>query len=150
MICMMLIGGSPGSTAGGFKTTSLAVVFLCLRSVFKKQEGIEGFHRRVPAETLRNAVTILTLYIVLFLTGSILICLFDNVALTDSLFECASAIGTVGLTLGITTTLSLPSHLILILLMYFGRVGGLTMLYAVSNGHNPAPSQMPQEKISVG
>lgn len=150
MICMMLIGGSPGSTAGGFKTTSLAVVFLCLRSVFKKQEGIEGFHRRVPAETLRNAVTILTLYIILFLTGSILICLFDNVALTDSLFECASAIGTVGLTLGITTTLSLPSHLILILLMYFGRVGGLTMLYAVSNGHNPAPSQMPQEKISVG
>ena len=150
MICMMLIGGSPGSTAGGFKTTSLAVVFLCLRSVFKKQEGIEGFHRRIPADTLRNAVTILTLYIVLFLTGSILICLFDNVALTDSLFECASAIGTVGLTLGITTTLSLPSHLILILLMYFGRVGGLTMLYAVSNSHNPSPSQMPLEKISVG
>ncbi|WP_434310829.1 TrkH family potassium uptake protein [Hominifimenecus sp. rT4P-3] len=150
LILLMLVGGSPGSTAGGFKTTSLAVVLLCLRSVFKKQANIEVFHRRIPSETLRNAVTLLTLYIILFLTGSALLCLIDGISLRDALFECASAIGTVGLSLGITSTLSLPSHLILIALMYFGRVGGLTMLYAVSSGHTPAPSQMPQEKISVG
>lgn len=150
MILLMLTGGSPGSTAGGFKTTSLAVVFLCLRSVFRKQSGVEGFHRRLPLDTVRDTITILALYAVLFLASSIAICCLDPVSLEESLFECASAIGTVGLTLGITPELSLPSHLILIGLMYFGRVGALTILYAVSSRTAPAPSQMPQEKISVG
>ncbi len=147
---LMLIGGSPGSTAGGFKTTSLSVAFLCVFSVFRKKSGVGGFHRQISPDTVRDAVTILTLYGVLFFLGSIAICCIDSVTMAESLFECASAIGTVGLTLGITPDLSLPSHLILIGLMYFGRVGGLTILYAMSSGTNPASSQMPQEKISVG
>ncbi len=147
---LMLIGGSPGSTAGGFKTTSLSVAFLCVFSVFRKKSGVSGFHRRISSDTLRDAVTILTLFATLFFAASIAICCIDSVTMEESLFECASAIGTVGLTLGITPDLSLPSHLILIGLMYFGRVGGLTILFAMSSGTNPAPSQMPQEKISVG
>lgn len=150
LILLMLIGGSPGSTAGGFKTTSLAVIFLCTRSVFLRTESIRVFHRRIPWELLRSTITILTLYIVLFLSGGLLICELDNVPLSSALFECASAIGTVGLSLGITSTLSFSSRLILIFLMYVGRVGGLTMLYAVMNTRPPAPGQMPVEKITVG
>ncbi|WP_367924136.1 TrkH family potassium uptake protein [uncultured Ruthenibacterium sp.] len=148
-ILLMLIGGSPGSTAGGTKTTSLAMVFLCIRSVFQRRDSIQCFGRRVPPEVLRSTCTILTLYAVLFLSGSVALCLIDDVTMSQALFECASAIGTVGLSTGITAQLSAPSQLILIFLMYFGRVGGLTLIYAVASGHLPAPSQMPQEKIKT-
>lgn len=149
-ICLMLIGGSPGSTAGGFKTTTLAMLVLCIRSVIQKKESIQGFGRRIPPEVLRSGVSIFTLYLVLFLTGGTIISCIDGVSLSSALFESASAIGTVGLTVGITRDLSDISHIILILLMYFGRVGGLTMIYAVTAGHMPSPAQLPQEKITVG
>lgn len=149
-ILLMLIGGSSGSTAGGVKTTSLLLLLLCVRSSVQNRDSVQAFHRRLPPEILRNTITILTLYVVLFLTGSVLICCIDGIALSAALFECASAIGTVGLSLGVTGDLSAASRLILILLMYFGRVGGLTMLYAVANRRAPVPSQMPQEKITVG
>ena len=99
---------------------------------------------------LRSGVSIFTLYLVLFLTGGTIISCIDGVSLSSALFESASAIGTVGLTVGITRDLSDISHIILILLMYFGRVGGLTMIYAVTAGHMPSPAQLPQEKITVG
>lgn len=150
MILLMLIGGSPGSTAGGFKTTTFAVFILSVKSVFKRKDSLQCFGRRLPPEALRGAVTLFTLYIGLFLTGGILISSIDQVPLSQSLFETASAIGTVGLSLGITADLSMVSRCILIFLMYFGRVGGLTMIYAVANGQIPAPSQLPQEKITVG
>ena len=149
-ILLMLIGGSPGSTAGGAKTTSLAMIFLSVRSVFQRRDSIQCFGRRLPPEVLRSTCTILTLYATLFLTGSIGLCLLDGVSMPQALFECASAIGTVGLSMGITADLSAPSHVLLILLMYIGRVGGLTMIYAVASGHRPAPAQMPQEKITIG
>ena len=150
MTLLMLIGGSPGSTAGGFKTTALAMLFLCIRAAFQRRDSVQGFQRRIPPEVLRHTVSLLTLYITFFLAGGILICCMDGVSLTAALFECASAVGTVGLSLGITGELSLSSRFILILLMYFGRVGGLTMLYAVASNHAPVPAQLPQEKIAVG
>ena len=149
-LLLMLIGGSPGSTAGGFKTTTLMVLLLAARAVFRRKESMQSFGRRIPADILRNAAAIFFLYLVLFLTGGVLICCIDGVPLLDALFETASAIGTVGLTVGITPTLSVPSHLILIFLMYFGRVGGLTMVFALMPGKAPAPTQLPQEKIPVG
>ena len=151
LILLMLVGGSPGSTAGGFKTTTLATFLLSVRAVFQKRENIQCFGRRLPPATLRSAVSICTLYAVLFLTAGVLIAAWDGVPLSCALFETASAIGTVGLSLGITPELSGLSRLVLILLMYFGRVGGLTMMYALlSTSHVPAPAQLPMEKIAVG
>ena len=149
-ILLMLIGGSPGSTAGGFKTTTLATFFLSIRAVFQGRESVQCFGRRLPPETLRSAVTIFTLYVALFLLGGVALCAIDGVSMTEALFETASAVGTVGLSLGITPSLSLASRMILIFLMYFGRVGGLTMIYALIAGHTRSPAQLPQEKITVG
>lgn len=150
MTILMVIGGSPGSTAGGFKTTTLAILFLGIRAVYRRRDAAHCFGRRVPDEAFRSASAIFLLYLLLFLLGGSLICCIDGVSLMAALFEAGSAIGTVGLTLGITAELSLPSHLILIALMYFGRVGGLTMLYAVTAGGSPTVSQYPLERVTVG
>ena len=150
MILLMLIGGSPGSTAGGFKTTTLAVLFLTSFAVFFRKEDVQCFGRRIPSETVKNAATILFLYMSLFLLGGVVISCVDQVPLMGALFETSSAIGTVGLSLGLTPQLSLFSHMILILLMFWGRVGGLTLIFAVVSGHRFTKSKLPQEKITIG
>lgn len=152
MLCTltMLVGGSPGSTAGGFKTTSLAVLVLCVASVLRQRDSIQVFSRRFPPVVLRHTATLVTLYAGLFLAGAMAICEWDGVPLSAALYETASAIATVGLTVGITPGLGLASHLVLMFLMYFGRVGGLTLLYAVAGAH-PAPhGTLPEEKVNVG
>lgn len=149
-ILLMLTGGSPGSTAGGFKTTTLAVLVLSAWAVFRRRSNAECFGRRLPDAVLRNASAIFWLYLTLFFLGGALICCIDSVPLLDALFESASAIGTVGLSIVGTANLSVPSHLILIFLMYFGRVGGLTMIYAVTAGNLSVSSQYPQESVTVG
>lgn len=150
MMLLMLIGGSPGSTAGGFKTTTLAVLLLTSFAVFFRKEDVQCFGRRIPAETVKNAATILFLYMSLFLLGGIMISCVDQVPLMGALFETSSAIGTVGLSLGMTPQLSLFSHMLLILLMFWGRVGGLTLIFAVVSGHRVTKSKLPQEKITIG
>lgn len=150
IILLMLVGGSPSSTAGGFKTTTLAALFLCIRSVFRNQDSIRCFGRRFPPEVLRHAATLFSLYLFLFLAGGAAISYTENIPMLTALFETASAIGTVGLSLGITPELGVFSHCILAFLMFFGRVGGLTLIYAMSGAHTPAPSQVPQEKITIG
>ena len=150
MMLLMLIGGSPGSTAGGFKTTTLAVLLLTSFAVFFRKEDVQCFGRRISAETVKNAATILFLYMSLFLLGGIMISCVDRVPLMGALFETSSAIGTVGLSLGLTPQLSLFSHMLLILLMFWGRVGGLTLIFAVVSGHRVTKSKLPQEKITIG
>lgn len=149
MVLLMVIGGSPGSTAGGIKTTTLAVSLLCVRSAFRSQEGIQCFGRRIPQDILRNAVAILSMYLVLLFSCAFLLTWLEQTTMMESLFESASAVATVGLTLGITSELGVLSKLLLILLMYIGRVGGLTMLYALTNGRKPA-ALLPQERVTVG
>ena len=149
-ILLMLTGGSPGSTAGGFKTTTFAVLILSAIAVFRKRRSAQCFGRRIQEPALQNACAIFLLYILLFLTGGMLICCADQVPLMDALFEAASAIGTVGLSLGGTARFSAFSRWILIFLMYFGRVGGLTMIYALTAGNSVAASQFPQEPVTVG
>lgn len=150
IILLMLIGGSPGSTAGGFKTTTLAVLLLTSFAVFFRKEDVQCFGRRIPSETVKNAATILFLYMSLFLLGGVVISCVDQVPLMGALFETSSAIGTVGLSLGLTPQLSLFSHMLLILLMFWGRVGGLTLIFAVVSGHRFTKSKLPQEKITIG
>lgn len=149
VILLMLIGGSPGSTAGGIKTTTFALAFLCVRSAFQNQESIQCFSRRIPYDILRNAMAIITMYVTLLFTGAVFITCLEGTTLMEAVFETASAVATVGLSLGITGSLGTLSKLILILLMYFGRVGGLTMLYALTN-HKKLPVLFPQERITVG
>lgn len=150
MIVLMLIGGSPGSTAGGMKTTTIAVLFSSALSVFRKQDSAHFFGRRVPDSTVKNAATILLMYVTLFLGGGMIISYIEEVPLVSALFETSSAIGTVGLSLGLTPTLGMVSRIILILLMFFGRVGGLTLIFAALSERNSFGSRYPQEKITVG
>lgn len=150
IILLMLIGGSPGSTAGGMKTTTLAVLLSTAFCVFRHKEHTHFFGRRIAEDTVRNAATILTMYVVLFLFGGIVISNVEHLPLMDCLFETASAIGTAGLTLGITPNLGLLSHSILIILMYFGRVGGLTIIFAALSAKRGNSYMLPQEKLTVG
>ena len=147
---LMLIGGSPGSTAGGIKTTTIVILILSVRATLRRQHALECFQRRIDDDALRKAVSLLLIYLSFFITAALLIAWLDNVTLTSAAFEAASAIGTVGLSLGITADLSVPSQLILIFLMYFGRVGCLTMLYAFAESHAIVPSKLPLEKVVVG
>ena len=150
IILLMLIGGSPGSTAGGMKTTTLAVLICSARSVFKRRETIRCFGRRIDVDAVRSASTILMLYLVLSIAGGMLISWMEQLPVLTGLFEAASAIGTVGLTLGVTPQLGTASRAVLIALMFFGRVGGLTLIFAAASGKRPYAARLPREKITVG
>ena len=150
MILLMLIGGSPGSTAGGMKTTTFAVLLANIVATYRQQDSAHFFDRRVDYNAIKLASTILTMYIALFFLGGIFISAYENLPLSFCLYETASALGTVGLTLGITPQLHVPSQLILILLMYLGRVGSLTLMYAALSGKKAVNSKLPLEKITIG
>lgn len=150
MIILMLIGGSPASTAGGMKTTTVAVLFASSAAVFKRKKFSSMFGRRISSDSIQNAGAILLLYITLFSFGGMLISRIEGLPLIRCLFETASAIGTVGLTTGITPGLSLLSRGILVFLMYVGRVGGLTLIFAAVSAGNPGKGILPEEKITVG
>ncbi len=150
MIILMLVGGSPGSTAGGMKTTTFAVILSTVGSVFRREEHTHLFGRRVEEGTVRNAAAVLTMYLTLFLAGGLVISRIEELPLLTCLYETASAVGTVGLTLGITPKLGMISRSILILLMYLGRVGGLTLVFAALSGHQGNTVRLPRGKITVG
>ena len=150
MILLMLIGGSPGSTAGGMKTTTFSVLILNAIATFRSQENAGAFGRRLEYHVIKNAATIAMLYFALFFGGGIAISVYEGLPLLNCLYEAASAVGTVGLTLGITPELHVFSQVVLIILMYLGRVGGLTLIYAVFSGRNKGNAKLPLEKISVG
>ena len=150
IVGLMLIGGSPGSTAGGMKTTTAAVLIANAVTVFRRKEDAHFFGRRLESGAVRNASTILLLYLVLFVSGGIVISLAEGLPVGACLFEAASAIGTVGLSMGITPALGAVSRTVLILLMFFGRVGGLTLIYAALSGTKRVSYKLPQERITVG
>lgn len=150
VILLMLIGGSPGSTAGGMKTTTIAVLLATSLSVFRRKEDAHFFGRRIENETIRNAATIFLMYIILCLLGGFAISTMEKLPLLTCLYETASAIGTVGLTLGVTPQLGAASQIILILLMYAGRVGGLTLIFAAVSGKRESAVRFPKEKLTVG
>lgn len=149
-VLLMMIGGSPGSTAGGMKTTTMAVLLFSSLAVFRRKEEAECFGRRIDMKTIRYAATILLLYMAMMLAGGILISRLEGLPLLTCMFESASAVGTVGLTLGITQQLCAASRLILVLLMFFGRVGGMTLVFAALAEGRYTASKLPLEKITVG
>lgn len=150
IICLMLIGGSPGSTAGGLKTTTFAVSLLSVFTTFRRRKSVECFKRRIDDEVVRTAFCVMILYLLLSLVCTLVISSVENMPVLTALFEVASAIGTVGLSLGVTPGLGVVSQILLILLMIFGRAGSLTILLAFTSARQTSPSQLPTEKLQVG
>ena len=150
MIILMLIGGSPGSTAGGMKTVTVAVLFKNAIASFKRKEDPECFGRRIESGTVKTATTLFLMYFTLCFMSAAVISMVEDLPFGVCIFETASAVGTVGLTLGITPGLGVISQVILILLMFLGRVGGLTIIYAALSGSTKKLTKLPKESITVG
>ena len=126
-IFFMLIGGSSGSTAGGLKTVTFVVLLVFLWNRLRGRRTVSVFHRTISDEQVLNAITIFALMVMLAFSGAAFICATSQVGFADSLFETVSALGTVGLTAGVTPRLSVVSRFMIMLFMYFGRVGLLTI-----------------------
>ena len=150
MVVLMLIGGASGSTAGGMKMNTVGVLFANLGAIFRRRNEVEAFGRRIDPATVRQAAVIVTMYLTLFIGGGVAISAIEGLPIGSCLYESASAVATVGLTLGITPSLGVASQLILTVQMYLGRVGGLTLIYAALANPDTTPSRLPQEKVSVG
>ena len=148
---LMLIGGSSGSTAGGLKTATVAVLLLALRSGLTGREQVTFRGRAIPYGRVLNAMTLALVMLFLFLLGSMVISTAEDLPYLDCAFEVASAMGTVGLTTGITPTLSGFSQSLLILLMYMGRVGVLSVSIAfITRGRRPAKIKYPEMNVMIG
>ena len=150
IIILMFVGGSSGSTAGGIKTTTIAVMLVNIISMFKQKKGVEVFKRRISDEIVKMASCVLMAYLVLTLIVSLIICQLENISYITVLFECVSAIATVGLTIGITSQLGVISQCLLALLMLFGRVGSITFLLAFASNRVTPLAKAPAEKIQIG
>lgn len=152
-IVLMLIGGSSGSTAGGIKTNTFAVLMLSVVSCLTGKRSIECFGRRLDEDNVKTAMQFVTLYLLALVLGVIFICFFEirseEFGLTEIIFESASAIGTVGLTLGITPQLTIASQVVLAILMYLGRVGCMTFMMSFRAPSAPTAS-LPMEKVRIG
>lgn len=149
-IVLMLIGGSPGSTAGGIKTTTFVVLLANFVATIFQKEDAQMFGRRMEESAVKTAATIFFMYAALFFTGAVILSVYERLPLSACLYETASAVGTVGVTLGITPKLHLLSQLVLIALMFLGRVGALTLIFAAISKRTHSFAKLPQEKIAVG
>ena len=147
---LMLIGGSPGSTAGGLKTTTFAVLILSTIAAARHDTHPQIFKRRLPDDALSQATAILTIYVVVSLVAVVIVSTLENCDVTTAAFEVISAIGTVGATKGLTPTLCGASKLIIMGLMFGGRVGGLSLMLSLAEKRENIPLDRPSEKILIG
>lgn len=150
MIILMLIGGSPGSTAGGMKTTTFAVLIMSVQAIFKRKQSIEIMRRRLDQSALQSAACIFITYLLLMTGSGMIISAIEGIPILSALFETGSAIGTVGMSLGVTTSLGLISKLIISGLMIFGRLGSITLLLAFSIDDRHANFKYPLGKLQIG
>ncbi len=152
LLLLMITGGSPMGTAGGFKTTTLAMMFFCVRSVVHGKTDTEVFNRKIGSRNIKLGLTVIVLGLVLLGVGIIALSLTDNLGGINTIFECVSAIATVGLTTGVTQTLSVAGKFVIILLMFIGRVGPITIVMAlgIRNEHDENARELARERIIVG
>ncbi len=150
MICLMFVGGSTGSTAGGIKTTTFGVLCVSILATFRRKKNIEAFGRRMDENITRTASCVFMTYLILVSVAAVIISTLEDLPLLTTLFESVSAMATVGLTLGITPGLGMVSKLLLAFLMLCGRVGSITMLLAFSSEKRVTSSRLPLERIQVG
>lgn len=145
---LMFIGGSPGSTAGGIKTISFGLILLTAFNSIRGKNNVAVYGRSIPSGTLNNALSVTVVAFVLCITGSLIISLNENLSYVDILYETVSAMGTVGLTTGITYALSPISHIVLIILMFLGRVGIMTIgIASMLNQARYSKIQYPETKV---
>lgn len=148
---LMFIGGSPGSTAGGVKTVTLAVLLTAALSALRGSYQATVFGRRIPHKLVMDALSVFVFGIVFVSAGSFFLAIVDGVGLNAALFECVSAFGTSGLSLGLTPTLSAPSLLMLAGLMFLGRVGVITIgAAAMARSGGEAKIQYPEARVMIG
>lgn len=150
MICLMLIGGSTGSTAGGIKTTTFWVLCISIFATFGRRKNIEAFGRRMEEGITRTASCVFMTYLLLIVGATIIISGIEGLPILTVLFETASAMATVGLTVGITPSLGMVSKMLLAFLMLCGRVGSVTMLLAFSSEKRVKTSRLAMENVQVG
>lgn len=150
MSILMLIGGSPGSTAGGIKTTTFAVLCISIISVFRRKKTEEAFGRRMEEGVMRTAACVFMIYLFLAGGSAMVISKLEAVPMMTAFFETTSAMGTVGLTLGITPEVGIVSKLLLTVLMFVGRVGSITILMSFSSERKMVASKLPLEKVQIG
>ncbi len=150
-LLLMLTGGNPGSTAGGAKTTTMLVLVLLAVSILRREEDIRLFGRRLPGDLMRRACSIVIIYVSLAMLSTLAICAAQpELALEDVVIEVFSAINTVGMSTGVTRELGTFARLLLILLMYAGRLGSLTFALLIARHPSPSPLRCPQERILIG
>ncbi len=151
---LMLIGGSPGGTAGGVKTTTFVMLFLACMTFVKGGNDIECLGRKITAENFRNGFSVMLLTFSVYLIGIFLILTFepDQISTINVIYEASSAIGTVGLTAGLTPNLTRSSQVVLMVLMYIGRIGPMTLMLVFAGRANPRDKirELPVERIMVG
>lgn len=149
-IILMLIGGGSGSTAGGIKMSTIFILVATMCSVLKQDKEVAVFKKRIEPDIIKNAVAVFALDIFLFIVGSMIISGIEGFSLKETMFECASAVATVGLTLGITPHLGIISKILLICMMYFGRVGGITLIFAAVTPKKNGNARYPKDQVAVG
>ena len=153
LILLMFVGGSPGSTAGGIKTVTLAVILMTAIAALRKRGEVEMFRRSVRIVVVGRAVTVTMLFAAVLFITSLALSITENsngFTMSDIIFEAGSALGTVGLTAGITSALTTAGKLIIITVMLIGRLGPLTLLAALTFNLKPAKYNYPDEALIVG
>lgn len=150
MICLMFVGGSTGSTAGGIKTTTFWILCISIIATFRRKKNIEMFGRRMDEGITRTASCVFMTYLLLTTASAVFLSSAEGLPFLTALFETVSAMATVGLTLGVTPTLGMASKLLLAFLMLCGRVGSITMLLAFSSEKRVTNSKLPLEKVQIG
>ncbi len=150
MMFLMLVGGCPGSTAGGMKTTTLAVLFLAIYNNLRGSNEVLVMERRIPGETVVQALAILGIMVAASWLGGITLSALEPTRLTDNMFETVSALGTAGLSTGITAHLSVGAKLLLCFYMFIGRVGPLTLAVSLLSQGKDRLIHYVKEDISIG
>lgn len=151
-IALMFIGASPNSTGGGIKTVAVAISFLSVLAILRGRRNVECHGRQIPDEQVRYAFVIVAMGLACTMLSTLLLTLFerDRFDFLDILFEVTSAFGTVGVSAGLTAKLSGVSQLVIILTMFLGRVGPLTLLLALTRSGSTAWYQYPEERVALG
>ncbi len=149
-VFLMFTGGSSGSTAGGVKINTLTIIIISSIAVFRNKQDVNAFNRRISDNMIKRALAIVLAYFTLIIISVLLLLSFDDLTFMQALFEVVSAIGTVGLSLSVTPTLSVASKIVVILLMYIGRVGVLTLIYALAERNENNEIRKPIGNIMVG
>ncbi len=147
---LMFIGGSPGSTSGGIKTTTFALLILSVTAMLKGRRELSVFNRRIALSNFRESASLVTISVFIVLSISFIIMLVEPIDFEKILFEAISAFGTVGLSMGITADLTIRGKLLITVLMFIGRIGPLTMIYAFAIKKQATNINYAEEKLAIG